>query len=63
MVSDWRNYESWKADGSKDATQRATAIWQQALERYQQPALDPAAKEALEEHVAKRKEVLKSVDH
>ncbi len=63
LVSDWRSYESWKADGSKDATQRATAIWQQALERYQEPPLDPAIREALEAHVAKRKEALKDLDH
>lgn len=63
LVSDWRSYESWKADGSRDATQRATAIWQQALERYQEPPLDPAIREALEAHVARRKEVLRDVDH
>ena len=63
LASDWRSYESWKADGAKDATQRATAIWQQALERYQEPPLDPAIREALEAHVAKRKEALKDLDH
>jgi trimethylamine--corrinoid protein Co-methyltransferase len=63
LVSDWRSYESWKADGAKDATQRATGIWQQALERYQQPAIDAGIQEALEAHVAKRKETLRGVDH
>ena len=63
LVSDWRSYESWKADGAKDATQRATGIWQQALERYQQPAIDAGVQEALEAHVANRKETLRGVDH
>jgi trimethylamine--corrinoid protein Co-methyltransferase len=63
LLSDWRAYESWQIDGAKDATQRATAIWQQALERYEQPPLDPAIQEALEAHVAKRKETLRDVDH
>lgn len=63
MLSDWRSYENWQAAGAKDATQRATAIWQQALERYEQPPLDPAIGEALEAHVAKRKEALRDLDH
>ena len=63
LLSDWRAYESWQIDGAKDATQRATAIWQQALERYEQPPIDPAIQEALEAHVAKRKETLRDIDH
>jgi len=63
LLSDWRSYESWQIAGAKDATQRATAIWQQALERYEQPPLDPAIQEALEAHVAKRKETLRDLDH
>jgi trimethylamine--corrinoid protein Co-methyltransferase len=63
LLSDWRSYESWQAAGAKDATQRATAIWQQALERYEQPPIDPAIQEVLEAHVAKRKEALRDLDH
>ncbi|MBL9035861.1 MAG: trimethylamine methyltransferase family protein, partial [Rhodospirillaceae bacterium] len=63
LLSDWRAYESWKIDGAKDATQRATTIWQQALARYEAPPLDPAIREALDTHVAKRKEALKDLDH
>jgi trimethylamine--corrinoid protein Co-methyltransferase len=63
LLSDWRAYEAWQIDGAKDATRRATAIWQQALDRYEQPPLDPAVHDALEAHIAKRKEVLKNVDH
>ena len=63
LLSDWRAYESWQIAGAKDATQRATAIWQQALERYEQPPIDLTIQEALEAHVAKRKETLRDVDH
>src|SRR6185312_2783444 len=27
LVSDWRNFETWQADGSRTATQRANTIW------------------------------------
>ncbi len=58
MLSDWSNYEAWAAAGSKDALQRATGIWQQALRDYQEPAMDPAVKEELAAYVAKRIEVI-----
>ena len=49
--------------GALTATQRATQVWQKALELYEQPPLDPAISEALDTFVAKRKEELQSVDH
>ncbi len=63
LVSNWQNYENWELAGGLDATQRATQIWQKALEIYEQPPLDPAISEALDAFVAKRKEELQSVDH
>jgi trimethylamine--corrinoid protein Co-methyltransferase len=63
LVSNWQNYESWKLAGELDATRRATRIWQRALEIYSEPALDPAAREALEAFVARRKEELRTIDH
>ncbi len=56
LVSDWRNFESWKQDGAVDATHRASAIARQALAEYEQPALDLAAAEAIDAFVAKRTE-------
>ncbi|MBY6058256.1 trimethylamine methyltransferase family protein [Leisingera daeponensis] len=56
MLSDWQNYENWEAAGAKDALQRATGIWQQALRDFEEPAMDPAIREELEAYVAKRKE-------
>ncbi len=55
LVSNWQNYENWQIGGSKDATQRATEIWRQALREYEQPAMDPAIREALDEYVAQRR--------
>ncbi|HXP77545.1 MAG TPA: trimethylamine methyltransferase family protein [Stellaceae bacterium] len=63
LVSNWQNYENWELAGGLTATQRATQIWQKALEIYEQPPLDPAISEALDAFVAKRKEELQSVDH
>ncbi len=55
LVSDWQNHENWQLAGGRDATQRATAIWQRALQEYEQPPLDPAIREALDAYVARRR--------
>ena len=60
LVSDWRNYEQWEGAGSPDAAQRANAIWKNMLENYQQPAMDPAIREALDAFCAKRREEIGS---
>ncbi len=62
MLSDWTNYENWEAAGAKDAAERATALWQQALAEYQEPPMDPGIREALEAYVARRKEEIGSGD-
>ena len=56
LVSDWRNFEAWNQDGAADATTRASALARQAIAEYEQPALDPAAVEAIEAFVARRVE-------
>jgi len=56
MLSDWRNFETWRDDGSKDATLRAHEIWKQLLKEYEPPALDPAIAEELDAFVRKRTE-------
>jgi trimethylamine--corrinoid protein Co-methyltransferase len=62
LVSNWQNYENWQLGGGKDATQRATEIWKQALKEYQEPAMDPAIKEALDTYVAQRRAQIGSED-
>jgi trimethylamine--corrinoid protein Co-methyltransferase len=55
LVSNWQNYENWQLGGGKDATQRATDIWQQALKEYKEPIMDPAIREELEAYVERRR--------
>jgi trimethylamine--corrinoid protein Co-methyltransferase len=63
MLSNWQNYENWELAGALNATQRATAIWQHALEHYERPTMDPAIVEALDAYVARRKEELNAAEH
>ena len=62
LVSDWQNYEAWEMAGAKDATSRATGIWQQALADYEPPAMDPAVRDELDAYIATRKEAIGSGD-
>jgi trimethylamine--corrinoid protein Co-methyltransferase len=55
ILSDWRNYESWAEDGAQTATQRANRIWKQLLAESVAPPLDPAAGEAIDAFVTRRK--------
>lgn len=55
LVSNWQNYENWQLGGGRDATQRATEVWKQALKEYEEPAMDPAIREALDAYVAQRR--------
>jgi trimethylamine---corrinoid protein Co-methyltransferase len=55
LVSDWRNAGSWAEDGSKTATERASALWRSELKRYVEPARNPAIVEAMDSYVAERK--------
>jgi trimethylamine---corrinoid protein Co-methyltransferase len=56
MLSNWQNHGAWQEAGAKDALERATDIWQQALREYEQPEMDPAIREELDEYIARRKE-------
>lgn len=58
MLSDWQNFEAWELAGSKTATERATALWQQALVEYEEPELEPDRAEALDAYVSRRKETI-----
>jgi len=58
VLSDWSNFESWQERGSLDVTMRAHRAWKEMLTQYQQPELDAAVNEALEDYVKRRKEKL-----
>ena len=63
LVSNWQNYESWEAAGSLTAEDRATRVWQEALERYVEPQLEPELAERLDAFVVRRTIELENVDH
>jgi len=56
ILSDWRNFETWRQAGAVETAQRAHRLWKQMLQEFVAPALDPAIDEALNEFVAKRRE-------
>ena len=55
LVSDWRNFETWQADGARTATERANTIWKRLLAEAVPPALDAPVAEALDAFVGRRK--------
>jgi trimethylamine--corrinoid protein Co-methyltransferase len=56
LLSDWRNFETWREAGALDGTRRANAIWKELLKTYEQPPLDPAIREELEAYATRRKQ-------
>ena len=58
ILSDWRNFETWQADGARTATERANGIWKRLLADAVPPPLDEARAEALDAFVeARRREI------
>jgi trimethylamine--corrinoid protein Co-methyltransferase len=55
-ITDNNSYEQWEAEGSKDLTQRANAMWKKMLAEYEAPQLDPAVDEALLAYIKQRKD-------
>lgn len=57
-LSDSENVESWEERGAKDTQRRAYERWNQLLQEYEAPAIDPATQEALKDFVERRKREL-----
>jgi trimethylamine--corrinoid protein Co-methyltransferase len=55
LLSSSENFERWTRNGGKDATERAGEIYRQRLNDYEQPPLDGAVREQLEEYVVRRR--------
>jgi len=55
LLSSTENFERWQKRGGQDAVERAARIWQEAVESYEEPPLDPATREQLEEFVTRRR--------
>jgi trimethylamine--corrinoid protein Co-methyltransferase len=58
MLSSSENYERWVRNGGVDTAGRATKLYQKTLEAYEQPPLDDAIRQELEEYVARRRHEL-----
>ena len=54
LLSDWRNFGSWREDGALTAVQRANRLWKKTLAAYQPPPLDEGRAEALRDYVERR---------
>jgi trimethylamine--corrinoid protein Co-methyltransferase len=55
LTADNNSFEQWQAEGSKDAATRAHALWKKQLDSYEDPGLDPAIDEALQDYMARIK--------
>ena len=55
LLSDWRNFETWQADGERTAPRRANAIWKKRLAEFQAPAAATGVAELLDPFIARRK--------
>jgi len=55
LLSSTENFERWQRNGGDDAAARAGTLWREALEAYEQPALDPAVESQLAEYVRRRR--------
>jgi trimethylamine--corrinoid protein Co-methyltransferase len=55
LLSSSMNFERWSRQGALDACARASAIYQKVLDEYEQPPLDEAVRQELEEYVARRR--------
>ncbi len=54
-IADNNSYEQWSADGKLDAARRANKVWKAYLNDYEEPGLDSAKLEELQEYVDRRK--------
>jgi trimethylamine--corrinoid protein Co-methyltransferase len=55
LLSSTENFERWQSRGGHDAAERAATLWREALDRYEQPALDPGLRAELEGFVSRRR--------
>ncbi|WP_101067187.1 trimethylamine methyltransferase family protein [Roseovarius salinarum] len=55
-------FEQWQAEGAREITARALAHARQLLETYEEPKLDPAVDEALQDYIARREREIPAAD-
>lgn len=54
MISDWRNFETWSEAGSPQAMEHANTLYKALLAEYEEPPIDPAVREELEDYRMRR---------
>jgi trimethylamine--corrinoid protein Co-methyltransferase len=54
-ITDNNSFEQWEAEGSRDLTARANAMWKKQLAEYEAPAMDVATDEGILDYVNRRK--------
>jgi trimethylamine--corrinoid protein Co-methyltransferase len=55
FLSSSDNYEKWMRTGGRDTATRAGEFWRKKVEEYEQPPLDDAIRQELEEYVVRRR--------
>ena len=55
LLSSTENFDRWTKKGARNTTARAGEIWRATLEAYEQPPLDDAIRQELEEFVVRRR--------
>jgi len=55
MLSDWRNFETWREAGSPTTLDHAHKLYRKILDEYQAPALDEGIAEELSAFVERRR--------
>ena len=54
-VADNNSYEQWESEGSKDAMERANAIWKRMLAEYEEPEIDEGVDAELRDWIERKK--------
>ncbi len=62
-IADNNSWEQWSANGVLDSAQRANQLWKEHLASYEEPTLDVARLEELEEFVLKRKSSMPDMNY
>ena len=55
LLSSTENFDRWKRNGGRDATERAGEIWRAKLDEYEAPPIDDAIRDELREYVVRRR--------
>jgi trimethylamine---corrinoid protein Co-methyltransferase len=55
LLSSTENFDRWTRNGGQDAAERASKIWRDTLEAYEEPPIDDGVRTQLQEFVARRR--------